>query len=163
MHSFRSRCEVRTLSYKGAERKRRFSTHFYLCLDMTEEKSKCYTPPPYLCLVMTPARYSGRENTPAIGFLRDHAHDGNTKRKNQTKNLNYKVQLEALVGFQTARKREYYEQHKPHKLHQIDNDCMLEHMLRILSPRQIYDMAKRIDRDQDHELANTANEMAEEN
>lgn len=143
MHSFRSRCEVRTLSYKGAERKKA-----KISLSLS---------------VMTLARNSGRVNTPAIGFLRNHASDGATKQKDRTKNLNNKVRLEALVGFQTARKREYYEQHKPHKLHQIDNDCMLEHMLRMLSPRQIYDMAKRIDRDQDHELANTASDMAEEN
>ena len=62
----------------------------------------------------------------------------------------------------TAQKLKYYASKKPHKLQAIFNEALIEHLLGFYSPAQILDIAKRIDRFQDSQMALEATQLAEE-
>ena len=62
----------------------------------------------------------------------------------------------------TAQKLKYYASKKPHKLQVVFNEALIEHLLGFYSPAQILDIAKRIDRFQDSQMALEASQLAGE-
>ena len=61
----------------------------------------------------------------------------------------------------TARKLSHYASKKPHKLQVVFNEALIEHLLCFYSPAQILDIAKRIDRFQDSQMALESTQLVE--
>ena len=75
--------------------------------------------------------------------------------------MNNSLQLTCIVGPSTASTHRLYQDLKKHKLHAMENDCMIEHILRYMTPKQIYSRAISIDKAQDYEMKTLSSQIAE--